>query len=179
MKKIVFLLSFLSICVIGVSQTVKIKNDKTNSHVTYSMSHPMHDWSGTSKSVNSIILYDKASKTIKQAAAVVKIETFDSQNANRDSHMLEVLNTLKYPNVSFQSSKIDLNKKEVEGYLTFHNVKKKISFPFQYKQLSDKLVVSANFIVKMSDYDIESPSLMMISADDDIKMELEITYPLN
>jgi len=143
------------------------------------MSHPLHDWSGTSKSVNSIILYDKATKTIKQAAAVVKVETFDSQNANRDSHMLEVLNTLKYPNVSFQSTNVDLTKKEVEGYLTFHHVKKKISFPFTFKQTSGKLIVKANFIVKMSDYDIESPSLMMISADDEIKMELEMTYPLN
>ncbi len=165
----------------ATAQNKKIRNDKKKTHVTYYMSHPMHDWSGTSKEINSIILYNPAEGKIIQAAVSIKIASFDSQNANRDSHMLEVLESLKYPTVTFQSSEIKINggSAHVKGMLTFHGVKKNIEFDAKLSKSNSELIVSGEFVVKMSEYNIESPTLMMIPVDDDIKVYFEAYYNLN
>ena len=71
-------------------EKVKINCVKEESSITYSMKHPMHEWSGVSKEVNSIILTDEGRTTIFQVAVSAKLSSFDSKNANRDSHMMEV-----------------------------------------------------------------------------------------
>ncbi len=163
------------------SQEIKIKNNHQKSSVIYYMSHPMHDWEGTSKEVNSVIKVDKATGQIKQVAVLIKVETFDSQNANRDSHMIEVLEGLKFPYVSFQSTNVSItgDKANLNGVLTFHGVPKEVKFQVQLKQNKEQIEASGNFVVKMSDYKIKAPSLMMVSADDNIKIHFELVYDLN
>ena len=48
------------------SDSSKLIADKRISTVTYAMNHPMHSWEGVCKDVNSVIVYDKATKTIQQ-----------------------------------------------------------------------------------------------------------------
>jgi len=54
----------------------------------------------------------------------VSIATFDSKNANRDSHMLETTETLRFPDITFS---VDVVKKQENTYsvsreLSFHVV---------------------------------------------------------
>ncbi|MEZ4906102.1 MAG: YceI family protein [Saprospiraceae bacterium] len=184
MKKNIFLsimILFVNIILLSgqTDKDIKVFSDKKSSTITYSMSHPLHDWSGVSSDFKSVIVTDENKNVIKQVAVNVKISSFDSKNANRDSHCIEVTEALKYPDITFVSSDIkeDGDKLQVSGVLTFHNVKKNISFKAEKTKSKDgKLNVVGGFDVKLTDFDIEPPSLMGIETKDNIKLDFNVVY---
>jgi len=157
---------------------VKLFADKSHSSITYGMNHLLHSWTGTSKDVNSVILTDKDKKNISQVAVSVKISSFDSKNANRDSHMMEATDALKYPNITFSSKSIKLegNKLAVDGILSFHGVNKDISFVAEEKKNKNQVEVTGGFDVNMTDFNIKKPTLMGVATDDAIKITFDVLY---
>jgi polyisoprenoid-binding protein YceI len=163
----------------GQSTTnLKLFCDKTKSSITYGMHHPLHAWTGTNNDVTSVILTDETKTIISQVAVTVKLAGFDSKNANRDSHVLEVTEGLKFPIVKFSSSSIETkgDKLMVKGTMTFHGVSQPVSFEANYKKVNDKLEISGNFSVTMTQFGIEPPSLLAIPTDDEIKMSFSVVY---
>lgn len=169
---------FLIISIISAQNTVKYSADKTQSYVTYAMSHPLHEWEGTSKNILSVLLLNPDNKQIVKVAVSIPVSTFDSQNANRDSHMLEVLEGLKFPAVTFTSTSIinDGNKLTVTGDIVFHGVTKSITFEATTKTTDRQIEINGAFIVKMSDFKIENPSLMGIPTKDEINLKFLVVY---
>ena len=160
------------------AQSLKIFADKSKTSITYAMKHPLHEWEGTSKEVNSVILYDKTTSQISSVAVAAKVSSFDSQNANRDSHMIEAVEGIKFPQVTFNSTSVNTNGSEltVEGDLVFHGISKKISFSVKLKQNKSELIAEGAFEVKMSDHKIDKPTLMAIPSDDLIKIRFTAVY---
>ncbi len=169
---------FLSITIINAQNTVKYGVDKSVSYVTYAMSHPLHEWEGTSKNVLSVLLLNPENKQIVKVAVSIPVSTFDSQNANRDSHMIEVLEGLKFPAVTFTSTSVknDGNKLTVIGDMIFHGVTKSITFDATTKTTDQTIEVNGTFIVKMSDFKIENPSLMGMATKDEISLKFFAVY---
>ena len=161
-----------------VPAQVKLYADKSKSSITYSMKHPLHSWDGICKDVNSIIIADEDKTHISQAAVSVKIASFDSQNANRDSHMIEVTDAIKYPNISFASTSIkqDGTMLDITGKLTFHGVTKEISIKASETMKGNNAHITGNFSVNMKDYGIEPPSLMAMPTDEEIKLSFELVF---
>ncbi len=156
----------------------KIFCNKSKSSITYSMKHPLHAWTAVSKEVTSVIITDAKHESISQVAVSLKIASFDSKNANRDSHTIEVTEALKFPLITFSSSKIEQNGNQlkVKGILNFHNVNKEISFDAYSKSNKGKLRVTGGFAVQMTDFGIEPPTLMAIATEDNINIEFDIEY---
>jgi len=181
MKKIIILTAFVLSNVFAIAQEaslIKLYSDKKQSTISYTMNHPLHSWVGESKEITSIILSDESKTLITKVAVSVKIASFDSKNANRDSHAIEVLEALKYPTVSFSSNSIkqEGEKYIITGVLTFHGVSQTISFEAEKTMFNNKIEVTGGFTIKMSQYKIESPSLMGIATDDDIKITFKMVY---
>ena len=181
MKKQLIIITLLLIQVIAHAKEaspVKLFADKKISSITYSMNHPLHSWTGVSNEVNSVILTDEKKQAISQVAVSVKIASFDSKNANRDSHAMEVTEAIAYPNITFASRSIVPNGKKlsVTGTLTFHGVSKSISFEVEQKKVKGKLEVTGGFDIKMTDFKIDPPSLMGLATDDDIKITFDVFY---
>ena len=184
MKKMKYLILIYAIACIsfganaqGTTQK-KLFADKKQSEITYAMDHPLHSWTGVSKDINSVILIDSNSGIISQVAVSVKISSFDSQNANRDSHAIEVTEALKYPVIKFSSSKIvqEGNKLKVTGTLSFHGVNQLITFDAAKKNKGSNIEVSGGFTVKLTQFKIDPPSLMGIATDDEIKLSFKAIY---
>ena len=138
----------------------KLVADKAKSTVTYSMKHPMHNWDGVSHEVNGAMMYDEATKQIQNVAVAIRVATFDSKNQNRDSHMVEVLDGLKYPNVTFSSQDVKPNPDgtlTATGKLTFHNVTKPITVQVTRHDVGGQMVMDGKFDLKMTDYGVERP----------------------
>lgn len=181
MKRITIIAAILLINTVAFAAkpaNIKVFADKAHSTITYGMNHLLHSWTGTSKDVSSVILTDKDKKNISQVAVAVKISSFDSKNANRDSHMMEATDAIKYPNITFSSKSIkqDGNKLDVEGTLSFHGVNKDISFVAEEKKIKNQVEVTGGFDVKMTDFNIERPTLMGVATDDDIKITFDVLY---
>ena len=176
-KLVIISLFFLS-SIVNAQTTVKYGADKEKSYVTYAMSHPLHEWEATSKNVLSVLIYNPDSKKIIKVAVSIPISTFDSQNANRDSHMIEVLEGIKFPAVTFTSTAItgDDSKLSITGDLVFHGVTKSITFEASSKTTNQGIEVTGAFNVKISDFKIENPSLMGIPTNDNIALKFFVAY---
>jgi len=181
MNKILLFVAIVLLGTSAIAQTttpVKVKCDQKLSTITYSMNHMLHAWTGVSNDVTSIILTDENKSVISQVAVSVKIASFDSQNANRDSHTIEATEALKYPNITFASTTIkpEGDKLKVTGTLTFHSVNQPISFEALKKMNKNKAEITGEFSVKMTQFKIDPPSLMGIATDDEIKIAFKIIY---
>jgi len=173
----IFLSFLLVLPVLGYSQS-KVAIKKSSSSITYAMNHIMHAWEGTSNQLNGIVQIN-GNGQIEKVAILAKVSSFDSKSSNRDAHMLEVVESLKYPNITFQSSSItEVNKEKllVKGILDFHGVKKEISFEADVKKKNAQTFVIGNTIFLLEDFNIERPSFMLTKVDNEVKVRFEIVW---
>lgn len=180
-KTIIALLLLISLSVVGQNTgSKKLPADPKKSSVTYAMSHPMHDWEGKSNAVKAVIVYNPATKALENIAVSIKVSSFDSQNANRDSHMIEILDAIKIPNVTFTATSIaqEGDKVRILGTLTFHGVSKPLSITAAKSLVDNTLVFTGDFEVLMSAFNVEKPSLMGITTSDVIKLSYHLVFPM-
>lgn len=177
---IAILILLFTVALAPKADSRKIVADKKASSVTYAMSHPAHDWEGVCKDVNAAIVYDDATKAISQVAVSLKVDAFDSGNANRDSHAIEVMEGLKYPKVTFSSNKIKgiNNLLTAYGNLTFHGVTKPITITVARTDADKSIALNGKFDILLSDFNIERPSLFGVKTKDEVKMSFKVVFPL-
>jgi polyisoprenoid-binding protein YceI len=151
---------------------ITLKADKAHSSITYHCVHPLHEWNGVDKNSICVMTYLDSSNTIEKVAMLAKVADFDTENSNRDSHAMEVLDGIKYPNVTFSSTAIvaDGNHLKVTGNLNFHNETRAISFDALRVDADKQISVTGSFSILLSDYKIARPSFMLKEMED--KMDL-------
>ncbi|MCS4436472.1 YceI family protein [Aquiflexum gelatinilyticum] len=158
--------------------SVSMKAKKDTSEISYSASHSLHDWTGVNKDVNAVIVLDDTGNTIQKVAVSAMVSGFDSQNSSRDSHALEVLESLKYPKVQFVSTSISQQNEEldVKGNLTFHGVTKPVQFKAIAKKKDKGLEVEGEIPVSLEAYNVERPSFMLVKTEDTIKINFHLEF---
>ncbi|MEI6948549.1 YceI family protein [Paraflavisolibacter sp. H34] len=157
-----------------------IRADKKTSTITYHMSHPLHSFKATSRNVDAVIEYDEGAGAVRKVAVLAKVSSFDSDNSNRDSHMLEATEALKYPNVTFSSTSVSEanHRLTVQGVLNFHGVGKNISFDASEQDVKGHRIVTGGFTVLLTDHKIDRPSLLMMPVDNEMKVDFKMDFPL-
>jgi polyisoprenoid-binding protein YceI len=150
------------------AQTVQAEAIPNESSISYTLSHPLHEMHATSKEVFFHIEADTSKKIIKSVSAQVDVMTFDSGNSNRDSHAMEAIDALTYPDVTFKSTAIHQNGDSlaVEGNLSFHGVTNNISMNGSLKWSSSRIDARGNFNLSLTAFNIDRPSLLMIAVND-------------
>lgn len=164
----------------ATAQTKWVESIKNETSVTYLLSHPLHHVESTSKEIFCRIGIDPAKKEIKSVSAQIDVMTFNSGNSNRDSHAMEVIDAITYPDVNFLSTSIIQNADslKVMGKLTFHGVTKDIIIAAVAKWFPDKLEVKGSFDISLTDFKVERPSLLMIKSDDTLRFSLTAVFKL-
>lgn len=177
MKNRIFAIALILMNKLAMAQ-VKVYSDKELSTITYYMSHPLHEWTGVSKEATSIILTADKKGAINKVVVSVKVASFDSKNANRDSHVIEATEGILYPTITFSSDTIIQkgNNLEVSGIIVFHGVRQRISFTAEKKDAKNKVEITGSFPLKMTDFKIEPPSLMGIATTDEFKISFDMFY---
>ena len=165
-------------CAIG--QTKSIQCIKNETSVTYLLSHPLHHMESTSKEIDCRIEIDSAKKEIKTTSVQIDVMTFNSGNSNRDSHAMEVIDAITYPDVIFSSTSIVQNgdSLKVTGKLTFHGITKDIVITAVTKWSPNRLEVIGSFDLSLTDFNVERPSLLGIKCADTLKFSLTVVFKL-
>lgn len=169
----------VNLLVAATTDTRKLMADKKASVVTYTMHHPLHTWDGVSHDINGVILYDELSKQINSVAIAIKVASFDSKDSNRDSHAIEVLDGIRYPNVTYVSQSVQIKPDgslTAPGKLTFHGVTRPITLTGTWKNERSDLMITGKFEINMTDFNIEQPSLLGMKTDDAIKMAFTASF---
>ena len=173
---------FHTIFLMGVmlvhAQDQKWQLHTESSKISYSSNHILHPWKGVNTNVKGVMVVTPETNEIKEMAVLASVQDFDSGNESRDAHALEVLESLSFPDVRFYSNLIEQKKDSlyIHGQLNFHGVLKNTIIVVIKKRVEDQLVLSGNFQIKPTYFDIELPSFMMVKIDDLLKFEFELTF---
>ncbi len=176
MRQILFLVLLLQ--QLGVeAQSTQLRADKSRSYIKYYMKHAVHAWTGISKDVSCVIQVGPKGE-IEKVAATSKLKSFDSDNSNRDSHMLEVTDALTHPNINFYSTSIIKRDTAyiVRGVLSFHGVDKNIEFNMKEEASGKERRFTGQFIFLLEDFAIERPTLFLVKTDNEVKVELFMAF---
>ena len=148
------------------------------SWIAYRIVHPLHVIDAKSTSAQYSVELDPTTKEIKSVTAQVDVTTFDSGNSNRDSHAMEVVDALTYPDVLFTSTSIIQRGDSVwaTGKLTFHGVTNEITMAGASKWQQNKLEVSGAFDLSLTAFKVERPSLLMIPVEDKLGFTLAAAF---
>jgi hypothetical protein len=155
-----------------------VESAKEESWTTYRIVHPLHNIEATSKEALYKLEFDPANKVVKSVSAQVDVTTFDSGNSNRNSHAMEVIDAISYPDMTFSSSTITQfgDSLSVSGRLTFHGVTKDIVAGASVKWFPGKLEVLGGFNLSLTAFNIERPSLLMIPVQDTLRFSFGTAF---
>ena len=146
--------------------------------MTYRLTHPLHEIEATSHDVEYHLDVDAVKKEVHAVSAVVDVTTFNSGNSNRDSHAMEVIDAIDYPEASFTSSSVVQagDSLKIAGTMTFHGVTKDIVMMARPRWASDTLEVSGQFELSLTAFKIERPSLLMIPVEDALRFTFNALF---
>jgi polyisoprenoid-binding protein YceI len=155
------------------------------STVTYSMDHPAHKWDGVSHSATGTVEIGPDG-TVTAIHVEIPVLTFDSGNRNRDSHMAEAVEFYLFPKVIFDATDVTPVDsvatdgqadafRRIRGNLTFHGVTQPIETVAKIVKDGNRLRAEGAFDVKITDFDIERPSLLMVKVKDWIGLAFDVT----
>ena len=141
----------------------------------YSGNHPLHAWTGISTEASGSITYNENSET-GSVRIEVPLSSFDSKLSSRDSNMLYYTEALDYPTVVFQSSKVTVGRTSagIEGKLTFHGVTRPLKVTASFDKKNK--IVKGDFSIRLSDFEVERPSLLFVKIDDDIAINFKFEF---
>ncbi|MGD1043816.1 MAG: YceI family protein [Bacteroidota bacterium] len=170
-------------CIIATSAVAQLKtvnSIKGESSAMYLLIHPMHEIEATSKEVLYTASLNPDIKSIQSVTAAVDVTSFDSGNSNRDSHAMEVVDAMSFPEVTFASTSIvpQGNSLIVGGKLIFHGVTNDVTATAIPEWGTDKLVVHATMPISLTAFKVERPSLLFIPVQDTLRFTLTAAFPL-
>lgn len=154
--------------------------DPGASVVKFHLHHKMHEVNGTSKQIEGKAILGDDGKVMTMIR--IPAASFDTADANRDSHMRETLEASKYPFVVFKgvasfTVPVAYGKPietRLEGELDFHGVKRPLSVPAKISITQDGAVVQARFPVDLEAHKIERPSLLFIKVDQNVELDAQL-----
>jgi polyisoprenoid-binding protein YceI len=174
------LMAMLLIAMTAAAQVRTVQASKDGTSITYHLVHPLHKIDGVSKDVECKADIDPSAKAITSVTVSVDVTTFDSENSNRDSHAMEVIDAIDYPEASFKGTRIEQRGDSLfaSGQLTFHGITQDVSVAVKPEWSASQLVVNGGFDILLSDYKIERPSLLMIPVENTLRFSLTALFKL-
>ncbi len=162
------------------SQTKQLQAVKKESFITYKLTHPLHEIESTSRDVFCLVNVDEKVRQISSVAVQVDVTSFDSGNSNRDSHAMEVVEAITYPDARFISSSVTQkgDNLQIWGKLTFHGVTKDVLIHAVASWTDKQLIVNGGFDISLTEFHIQRPSLLLIPVNDDLKFTLKQVFNL-
>ena len=157
------------------SQEIK-RVDSEKSFINYTGKHFLHKWSAENKNISGLIQIN--GESISNIGIVAKVSDFKSGNSNLDSNSLRVLDALQFPNVIFKSTIVNQEDEQIifEGVMNFHGIEKDFSISAEVTHLNEITQLSGKFIVSLTDFLVERPSLLTRKINDDINLEFELFF---
>lgn len=162
------------------SQDNKVLEGIKSINIKFYVVHPWKKVVGTCNEpkIESLKLTGTKDFPISSSTFTVKCSLLNMKtgDANRDSHMLEVLGFPDYKEIIFsaistQADK-DLNYK-FTGELNIKGKTKPINFSAKLTK-DNSITLKGNFEILLSEFSVERPALLFVPISDTVKIEVEI-----
>ena len=173
-------LALLALLVAGADPQA-LTLDPAASAVRFRVNHRLHTVNGVSRAAEGKAMLD-ADGTVRTMVRI-PVQSFDSGDSNRDSHMLETLQAGRFPSVVFKGvgkvSGAAPGGKPVSvtlrGELDFHGVKHAVEVPVTVEFGKDGSArVVGKLTVSLEAQQVERPSMLTIKLDDDCSIAFDL-----
>jgi hypothetical protein len=152
-----------------------------NSSISYTGSHPFHDWQGITSQIEIITDCDMVSSDCG-ATINVPVMSFISGNDNRDSNMLFYVDGFSFPIIKISFSHLNisnlLSREEtvnLGGEIDFHGFKVMQQIPLFITQEENTIFINSEFLIKLDSFEVDRPSLLMVPIKNEIKIDVNIS----
>jgi len=101
-----------------------------------------------------------------------------SDNAKRDEHMVESIESAKYPlaTYTFKEVKKSSSGYTVNGILNFHGVKKPLTIEANIKKTKSGLSFKGSSGFLMSSYNVTPPTMFFLTVRDQIDLNIDVMF---
>jgi len=153
--------------------------DPSASTVTYHVVHKLHRVDGVSQTIEGKAV---AKDDVTVLAMVrIPVSTFHSGDANRDAHMLEVMEVGKHPFVVFKGlsrlrrgADLTAGKASMQGEVELHGVKVPVTVPLTVEERDGAIRVRGHFDLSLEAHRVERPSLLFVKIDDACGIDVDL-----
>jgi len=152
-------------------------------YVEFRSEVPLHSFKGVSNHLVGKIDLDKNTVDF-----YVDLATLDTGNEKRDKDMRETLEVSEYPFAEFfgrlvtdfDISSSEPQKATAKGEFTVHGVTNTIEVTGTLQKVEAGLKLTAEWVILLTDYNIEPPGLLFYKVDDDQDIKIEtVLKPVN
>ncbi len=153
-----------------------LRIDNSVSSISYSGRHFLHNWDATNENISGLI--ELNDNQISKIGVLAKVIDFKSGNSSLDSNSLRVLDALKIPNIIFRSTEIVETSDiiSVSGAISFHGIEKDIYLVLDKTINNDIVSLNGKFIIKLSDFNVKRPSLLLQKINDEIEVQINLIF---
>ncbi len=178
-------LSFVAVC----GQSINLIKDQSS--VTVSGTSSLHDWNEKAGDFTTTMKIQPAggpSTAIERVTFVCKSASLTSDNSIMTNKTHAALQTKKYPEIVFISGEpISITGPDgdfsaiVKGELTLNGVRKAVSIPVKGTYEGDRLNISGSQALKMSDFNIKSPTAMLgtLKTGDEVTVHFDLKFQVS
>ena len=171
---LVFILLFFTGSIFGQDRWML---DTEKSSIVYYAKHPAHKWSGVNNSPKGVIEIEN--NTPNRIAIKANLADFDSKSANRDANALRIFNAIEFPEVSFYSEDLRLNKKDtlnVRGEFDLSGYKIPQSIDLYYDENESAYEIRGEFMFDLSQAKIRLPRFLFKPVESQIRCEIQFFF---
>jgi polyisoprenoid-binding protein YceI len=164
-----------------VSGEYHVDKDKNNI-VKFISDAPIEDFEGVTDQIDGYLYWSDSNLTKNSEIYFeVDLNSLDTGIGLRNRHMREnYLETDQYPFTHFKGKIVSntvmddtLTAVEADGKIFIHGVEKPIKVKGQLIKKSNGYRIKSNFVVKLSDFQIEIPSIMFYKIDENMDLHLD------
>jgi polyisoprenoid-binding protein YceI len=154
--------------------------DAAASSIRYHVVHKLHRVDAETRATEgrAVIKPDGTVQAMVRAA----VSSFRSGDANRDAHLEEVLESGRFPSVTFRGVshlgadlQLPATPITMDGEVELHGVRKPVRLDLALERQPDgALRVRTSFEVSLDAFGIERPSLLFVKVDDACRVDVDL-----
>jgi len=154
--------------------------DTEKSSIVYYAKHPAHKWSGVNNAPKGVIEFEENAPN--RIAVKANLVDFDSKSANRDANALRIFNAIEFPEVSFYSEDLTLNKKDtisITGEFNLSGYKIPQTIDLHYSESDIGYSIKGQFILDLSQTKVRLPRFLFKPIESQIRYEIQLFFIKN
>lgn len=179
-KIFLILVAFFASSIQIISSEYNVKKSDKNI-VKFLSDAPIENFEGITNNIDGFLYFESELTNNSQLHFEVDLRTIDTGIGLRNRHMREnYLETDKYPMAVYEgkivnAEKIGNNKYKVKvvGNMKIHGVARKQNVEGTLEFLGDDINITTDFIVKLTDHNIEVPRLMFLKINENMQLHLD------
>jgi polyisoprenoid-binding protein YceI len=156
--------------------------------ISFHISHPAKEYDSAllAGGATAKLTLDPADFSQSKVACTIEVGRFDSANTRRDSHMLEVLEALIFPTITWNVNSIGLagpltpgtHETMASGPLTIRETTADLKVPTTITVTeAGAISVASTFTLSLDSFGVERPTLLFVKIDDEVPITVKVSFP--